>query len=162
MNLRLIRSLALGGVLFGVWLLWSGLFKPLLISFGVLSVLAVVGIVARMGLLDPEGVPLGLPLRSLRYLPWLAWEIAKVNVDVARRVLSPRMPIRPSVLRVKAGQRHDLGRAIYANSITLTPGTVSIDVEGDEIVVHALTTEAADGLRSGEMDRRVTRFEGES
>jgi multicomponent Na+:H+ antiporter subunit E len=64
------------------------------------------------------------------------------------------------VIRVKAGQRRDLGRVIYANSITLTPGTVSIDVEGDEILVHALTREAAEGLRSGVMDRKVCEFEG--
>jgi multicomponent Na+:H+ antiporter subunit E len=95
-------------------------------------------------------------------LPWLLWEIAKANVDVARRVLSRRPAIAPSLLRVRAGQRGDLGRAIYANSITLTPGTVSIEVAGDEITVHALTAEAADGLRTGEMDRKVTDYEGAS
>jgi multicomponent Na+:H+ antiporter subunit E len=64
------------------------------------------------------------------------------------------------LIRVKTSQRRDAGRVIYANCITLTPGTVSIDVTGDEIVVHALTREAARDLASGEMDRRVTRYEG--
>ena len=147
-------------VLFGVWLLWSGHTDALLVTFGALSTVAVVAIAVRMRIVDEEGAPLGLPLRAVRYVPWLLWEIAKANVDVARRILSPRLSIRPTLIRVKAGQRRDLGRVIYANSITLTPGTVSIDVEGDEILVHALTREAAEGLRSGVMDRKVCEFEG--
>ena len=81
-------------------------------------------------------------------------------MDVAKRILSPRLPISPRVIRVKAGQQSDLARVIYANSITLTPGTVSLSLEGDEIEVHALTREAAEELESGKMDRRVTRTEG--
>jgi multicomponent Na+:H+ antiporter subunit E len=147
-------------VLFGVWLLWSGHTEPLLISLGVVSTVSVVAVCRRMGLIDEEAVPLGLPLRAPLFLPWLLWQVVKSNVDVARRILDPRLPIRPELIRVKAGQRDDLGRTIYANSITLTPGTVSVGVEGDEIVVHALTREAAEGLQTGEMDRRVTAFEG--
>jgi multicomponent Na+:H+ antiporter subunit E len=113
-----------------------------------------------MGLIDEEAVPLRLPLRAPIFLPWLLWQVVKSNVDVARRILDPRLPIRPELIRVKAGQRNDLGRAIYANSITLTPGTVSLYVDDDEIVVHALTREAAEGLRGGEMDRRATAYEG--
>jgi multicomponent Na+:H+ antiporter subunit E len=147
-------------VLFGVWLLWSGHTEPLLISLGVVSTVSVVAVCRRMGLIDEEAVPLGLPVRAPLFLPWLLWQVVKSNVDVARRILDPRLPIRPELIRVKAGQRDDLGRTIYANSITLTPGTVSVGVEGDEIVVHALTREAAEGLQTGEMDRRVTAFEG--
>ena len=87
-------------------------------------------------------------------------EIVKANIAVALRIVSPRLPIRPRVIRVRAGQRTDIGRVIYANSITLTPGTVTVDTEGDHITVHALTPEAAEGVLSGEMDRRVTRVEG--
>jgi multicomponent Na+:H+ antiporter subunit E len=147
-------------VLMLVWLGSSGHWEPLLIGLGVLSCLLVVGIALRMRIADPEGAPLVLSLRGLLYVPWLAWQIAKANVDVARRILSPRLPIAPRVIRVKASQRSDLGRVIYANSITLTPGTVSLRVEGDEIVVHALTREAAEELQSGKMDRQVTRKEG--
>jgi len=147
-------------VLFGVWMLWSGHTEPLLISLGVVSTVSVVAVCRRMGLIDEETVPLRLPLRAPIFLPWLLWQVVKANVDVARRILDPRLPIRPELIRVRAGQRDDLGRAIYANSITLTPGTVSVGVEEDEIVVHALTREAAEGLETGEMDRRVTDFEG--
>ena len=82
-------------------------------------------------------------------------------MDVALRILNPRLPIDPRLVRVRAGQGDDVGRVIYANSITLTPGTVTIDEQGDMLTVHALTTAAADGLLTGEMDRRVTRLEGD-
>ena len=84
------------------------------------------------------------------------------NIDVSRRILDPKLPIRPNFIRVKASQQGDLGRVIYANSITLTPGTVSVDMEADEITVHALSYEGAAEDMSGEMDRRVSALEGKS
>ena len=115
-----------------VWLLLSGYFdKPLLLGLGAASVAFVVFISLRMRIVDDE-----------------------------LRILRPGLPIRPRLIRVRAGQRTDVGRVIYANSITLTPGTVTIDTEGDHITVHALTEEAAEGVRTGEMDRRVARVEG--
>ena len=147
-------------LLAGVWLLWSGHFDPLLLSLGAVSLALVVFIALRMRIVDDEGAPIQLPVGLLRYLPWLVVEIAKANVDVALRILTPGLPIRPRVIRVRAGQRTDVGRVIYANSITLTPGTVTIDTDGDDITIHALTAAAADGVLSGEMDRRVARVEG--
>ncbi len=138
----------------------SGALSSGVLSLGVLSCLVVVAIARRMNVVDHEGVPIELPLRALAYLPWLLWEIAKSNVAVARLILSPSLPISPRMVKVQAGQRHDIGRVIYANSITLTPGTVTVGVEGDKLTVHALTEEAAESLESGEMDRRVTRAEG--
>lgn len=153
-------SLSLACVLGLTWMVWSGHYTPLLLALGVLSVLVVVTIGIRMGLVDDEGAPVEILPRLAGYIPWLLWEICKANVDVARRIVDPRLPIAPRMIRVVAGQRRDLGRVIYANSITLTPGTVSVAVEGDEILVHALTAEAAESLDDGEMDRRVTRLEG--
>jgi multicomponent Na+:H+ antiporter subunit E len=147
-------------VLFAFWLLWSGHTETLLVVLGAVSAVAAVAIAVRMRLVDEEGIPLALPLRALRFLPWMFWQIAKANVDVARRILNPRLPIHPAVIRVKTSQRRDAGRVIYANCITLTPGTVSVDVEGDEIVVHALTREAAAELATGKMDRKVSAYEG--
>ncbi len=155
-------GIALGVVLFGVWLLWSGHFDALLVGFGLASTVAIVLIARRMRILDSEAVPLEITLRALRYAPWLAWEIVKSNLDVARRILDPRLPIDPCVVEVRAGQRRELARVVYANSITLTPGTVSVALEGDTIMVHALTREAAAALESGEMDRRVSAVEGRS
>jgi len=153
-------SLALGCVLFAVWLAWSGHFVPFLIGMGALSAVLVVVLGRRMAIVDREGAPLELTLRTLGYLPWLALEVVKANLDVARRIVHPRLPIRPHLIRVQAGQRTDLGRTIYANSITLTPGTVSVDVQGTTIVVHALSDEAARGVTDGAMDRRVSGVEG--
>ena len=90
----------------------------------------------------------------------LLWAIVKANIDVAWRILRPTMPISPRLIEVSAGQSSDLGRVIYANSITLTPGTVSVEMDGGKILVHALTKEAADDVESGDMDRRVTKLEG--
>lgn len=152
-------SIALGIVLFGIWLLWSGHYTPLVITFGLVSCVGVVLLAGRMRIVDEEGVPIQLGIKPFLYAVWLVKEIVQANLDVARRILNPRLPIRPQVIRVKASQQGDLGRVIYANSITLTPGTVSVDVEGDEIVVHALTEEAAAEDASGEMNRRVTALE---
>lgn len=146
-------------VLGGIWVLWSWHFTPLLLAFGALSCACVLLIALRMKIVDEEGAPIHLPLHLFRYLPWLFWEIAKANLDVAVRILRPRLSISPRVIEVLASQRTDVGHVIYANSITLTPGTVSIHTEGNMISVHALTREAADGVLSGEMGRRVSRLE---
>ena len=128
-------ALALFVLLMGLWLLSSGHYTAILIAFGLASSAGVVLLCSRMGIVDDEGVPVHLVGRALRYIPWITYQVFKANVDVARRILHPRMPISPRVIRVKAGQKSDIGRVIYANSITLTPGTVSIRVEGDEIEV---------------------------
>ena len=144
-----------------VWLLWSGHYAGLVIAFGVASCLLVALIARKMKIDDAEGVPVHLFLRLLTYAPWLFWAILKSNIDVAVRILKPSLPISPRIFKVKTSQKTDLGRVIYANSITLTPGTVSLDLDGDEITVHALTRESAEDLETGLMDARVTRAEGE-
>lgn len=153
-------SIGLGLGLVTVWLLLSGHYTPLLLSLGAVSSGFVLALSLKMKVVDREGAPIELPLGALRYLPWLLWQIMKANVDVAGRILKPSMPISPRLIRVRCTQTHDIGRVIYANSITLTPGTVSVDMRRDEITVHALTAEAADALMEGDMDRRVTRLEG--
>jgi multicomponent Na+:H+ antiporter subunit E len=154
------HAISLGAVLFGLWLLLSGHYTPLLLGFGVASCVLVVLISARMDVVDREGHPIHLGPRALTYWPWLLVEIVKANIDVAKRIVDPKLPISPTMLRVKASQKTEVGRVIYANSITLTPGTVSVDLEGDMIEVHSLTAEGAEALLEGEMDRRVTAMEG--
>jgi len=162
------RSATLGLFLFIVWQLWSGMsfpwgqhFEPLLLAMGVVSTVLVVLIVVRMKVVDAEGAPVDfVNVKVLLYIPWLAWEIVKANLDVVRRILHPRLPISPNVIEVAAGQRSELGQVVYANSITLTPGTVSVVLDAATITVHALSGEAAAGVQTGEMDRRVTYLEG--
>ena len=143
-----------------LWLLLSGHFTALLIALGVASSLAAVSIARRMDLIDHEGHPVHLGWRGLTYLPWLIWEIVKANIDVARIILSPSLPISPVLFRLHADQKTGLGHVIYANSITLTPGTVTVDLVGHVLDVHALTREAADELENGRMNARVTEMEG--
>ena len=149
----------LGLFLFALWLVLSGHYSLLLVGLGVASAVFVVAIALRMDIVDRETHPIHLHPTFFLYFVWLAWEITKANIDVARRILHPRLPISPNMLTVKSTQKTDLGHASYANSITLTPGTVTVGVEGDVIQVHALTREAAEALAEGEMDRRVTKIE---
>jgi multicomponent Na+:H+ antiporter subunit E len=156
----LLHTIGLGVVLSSLWLLLSGLFDNLLIlSLGLASVLFVLYIAHRMDVIDHEGHPVHLGWRAITYWPWLMWEIVKANIDVAKIIISPKMEIQPHFFEVDASQTTELGHVIYANSITLTPGTVTVDVEDGVLRVHALTKEAADGVKSGEMDQKVVMVE---
>ncbi len=148
-------------LLFGTWLLLSGHYTPMLISLGLASCALVLVLAHLMGIIDDEGFPIHLMPRVLRYLPWLALQVVKSNLELAARVLNPKLPIAPEIVELKGSQRTDLGRVTYANSITLTPSTVTIEAESDgTFLVHAVSAESAEELRQGEMDARVTRMEG--
>lgn len=146
--------------LFAFWVLLSGYFTPFLLSAGAACAVAVMAFGQRMAVIDREGHPVHLTGRGLIYWPWLAKEIVKSAWDVSRIIVHPALPISPTLIRVKPSQRTPEGVVTYANSITLTPGTISVEVSPGEILVHALTREGAEGLAGGDMDARVTRFEG--
>ncbi len=139
----------------GVWFLFSGYTKPLLLLLGVVSVALTVFLALRMEVLDNESHPVELTPSLLIYWAWLILEIVKSNLAVTRHILSPDSGISPRLVRLPMGQRTDIGRAIYANSITLTPGTVSLNVGEDVVEVHALTRELAGDLESGGMSARI-------
>lgn len=155
----MLRALSLGGVLAAAWLLLSGHYTPLILALGLISVVAVVAIALRMDVVDHEGFPIHLTRRFPGYWLWLGVEIVKANIDVAKRVWSPGLPISPTLYLLKTSQPGELGQVIYANSITLTPGTVSVSLVDGKILVHAIAREVGDDLAAGEMDRRVTRLE---
>jgi multicomponent Na+:H+ antiporter subunit E len=156
-----VRSAAaLAVLLLLLWLAASGHYTMMITSFGVASSIGVAFLAWRMRIADKEGVPVHLLPRSLWYIPWIVFEVFKANVDVARRILGPRSAVNPKIIEAPTSQHSDLGRVLYANSITLTPGTVSIQVHGDRITVHAIAAEVADGLLEGTMDQQVSRFEG--
>ncbi len=158
----MFHIISLGLVLSVLWLLLSGHFSsPLLLSLGVVSVIVVVFISHRMDVIDDEGHPIRLGWRIPIYMVWLVKEILVSSVAVARIILSPRMPIDPKMITVSASQKSELGHVIYANSITLTPGTITVGLEKGVLSVHALTKEASDGLLNGEMDRRITKMKGD-
>lgn len=157
----MLRTASLAVFLSLLWLLLSGYFtEPLLLGLGVASVITVVWIAHRKRVLDPEGHPIHLVLRALVYWPWLLKEIVVANIDVAKALLKRPMAIEPTVFTVKGSQKSELGQVIYANSITLTPGTVTIALDGEELTVHALTPAGREGVESGAMDRRIAWLEG--
>jgi multicomponent Na+:H+ antiporter subunit E len=146
--------------LYVFWLLLSGYFTPFLMIAGAGCAAAVVLFTRRMQVLDPEGQPLQLVPRTLSYWPWLLVEVLKSGWDVSRIIVDPRLPISPTLVRFKPSQRTTVGLVTHANSITLTPGTLTVSAEADEFVVHALTRAGAEGTLSGEMDARVRAYEG--
>ncbi len=141
---RGVYAVVLVVVLAIYWAALSGLYKPLLLSLGAVSVFLTLALTIRMGILDGETTPYPRLIQLVRYWGWLGGEILKANIAVAREILRPDMDLQPTVFRVRAPQDSDLGRTVFANSITLTPGTVTMDVDGDEFIVHALTPGMAD------------------
>jgi multicomponent Na+:H+ antiporter subunit E len=160
-NKRFLNYALLGLMLAAIWLLLSGLFKPLLMALMTVAVLLTLWLTSRMNIVDAASHPVSAAVRYLPgFWPWLVVEIVKSSVDVSRRILSPSMPISPTVFEIRSSQQTAVGRVVLANSITLTPGTVTMNVDGDRLRVHALSREAVDYLLEGEMDQRVTRAEG--
>ena len=154
------RSLSALLALFLFWLLLSGMFTPFLVAAGAGSALAVLIVVNHMDVVDHEGHPIQFGWRALlSYWPWLAKEIVKSAWDVTRRILSPSLPISPTLVEFVPSQQTDIGLVIHANSITLTPGTIAVEVEHGRFLVHALTREGAAGLAGSEMDRRCAALE---
>ena len=148
-------------IMFVFWFLLSGQLNPILLILGVISSLLVaywshdllIGKVSKL----PE---VSRGLRLILYLPWLFWQIIISNLYVIYLVLHPKMPIEPEVVRFKNTLKTDLGIVILANSITLTPGTVTIEGNHDEFVVHSIDKKIADDLLAGEMQARVKGIEG--
>lgn len=151
--------IGMGAALLSFWLLLSGHYTLLVTSFGVISVLLVVYVAHRMDVADRESVPYSIGLRGLTYLPWLALEVLKSNLSVMAVVLRPKLEIQPSFGRYQGHEKTTVGRFIYANSITLTPGTITTGVYGTSMEVHALDAKSLAGTEEGEMDRRVVRLE---
>lgn len=147
--------------MFTFWLVLSGIYKPWLVGSGAAMAIVVALVGRHMGFADAEGHPIGLLPRALVYWSWLLVEIVKSAWGVARIVLDPRLPISPTLVHVKATQKTAVGLTIYANSITLTPATISVEVSSRDrkILVHGITRESAASLANGEMDRRARWFE---
>lgn len=153
----------IAGLIFTIsvlWLLLSGHYTPLILSLGLFSIILVTIISLRMNILRYEQPEVLSQL--VKYLPygfWLIGEILKSNIDVIKRIMNPALPISPRWVTIRTTQKTDFSKVIYANSITLTPGTISMDVEGNNIDVHALSESGVDGLATGEMDKRVSKAE---
>ena len=148
-------------LLYALWLLLSGHYTGLLLTLGFISALGCSLIAARMGVLDEEGLPMAILMRLPKVTLWLIWEILKSNWGVVKVILNPQSA-KPQMVSVKASQKTVAGLVTYANFITLTPGTVSVDVDEKKnvILVHGLTDDFAQGCLEPDMDRKVSGLEG--
>ena len=156
---RLLETAALAASLFVFWLLLSGIYTPFLVLAGLGASIAVALLARRMEITDREGHPIHLALAALVYWPWLLKEIVKSGWQVSRIILDPRLPISPTLVRFKPSQKTTVALATHANSITLTPGTITVEADSEEFLVHALTREGAASVAGSEMDRRVSRLD---
>jgi multicomponent Na+:H+ antiporter subunit E len=155
-----MRYVSLAGFLLAFWLALSGHYTPFLVATGgIIAVLCVLAAI-RMRVADAEGHPIEFLRGAITYYPWLIIEIAKSGWGVTKIIMHPNLPISPTMTVVRASQKTSVGRATYANSITLTPGTMTVGVKGKDLTVHALVKDGALDLEQGRMDRRVSRFEG--
>lgn len=141
------------------WLAWSGHYNGLILSFGALSCLFVFYLLNRIGLADLDPRSARTFSKMVFYIPWLLVEVIKSNIAVARIVWRPTLDINPAVEDIPATQATSLGLVAFANSVTLTPGTLSMNAEAGSLKVHALDASSFEGDGFAEMDRRVTELE---
>jgi multicomponent Na+:H+ antiporter subunit E len=150
------RFLALFILLFSFWLLLSTFLDWFHLFFGLLSTALVTLFTYDMVFVNEEGKNnRNKSLRFISYLSWILYQIILANVDVAKRVLDPKLPIEPNMITFESVLKTDLSKTTLANSITLTPGTVTIDIDENTFLVHAIAKEPADDLLEGTMERKV-------
>jgi multicomponent Na+:H+ antiporter subunit E len=137
------------------WLLLSGHYAPLFLGFGVFSVLLVAWLAIRIDIVDDEARPLRWLLRVPRYWLWLGAQILQSAVVVCRLIWNPRAAFSPGLGSTSVEGMNDVERATYANSITLTPGTLSMTVDDRHIEIHALDADSLQTIEAGEMARRL-------
>jgi len=156
-----MRQLLLGTLLVIFWLFLSGYFSnPLLLMFGVMSVAFALYIDHRIARKYPLKSPVSILWRFPKFAVWLVFEVIKANIAVVKNIWLPRTnPINPTVSELKMRQRTPVGQTVFANAITLTPGTVSFDITDNNVMVHAIVEEAIVELGDGEMNQRVADLE---
>ena len=153
-----MKSFILFFILFSLWLLMSGHYNVLIVSLGIISCAFCVFVAKRGKLIDEEGLPISFMPRLLNYLIWLFKEILKSNLSTAKVIINGK--VEPETFIVKTSQVTDVAKVTYANSITLTPGTVTTKIQKGVFEVHALNSDFGNDVRTNEMDKKVTWLEG--
>ena len=147
-------------ILYALWLLMSGVYKPVTMTLGALSCLTAVYVAARMNKTDNATLEYSLhPVRFFGYLAYLMKEIVLSNYAVAKVILRPKLSMSPRYINVPISQRSDIGKAVFANSITLTPGTLTVELREKDFAVSVLDYSDGDEEALADMDRRVTQKE---
>ncbi|GHA17671.1 cation transporter [Arenicella chitinivorans] len=142
------------------WLLLSGIIEPLMLFFGVASVIIVLIALVRMDAVDKEPKAIGTGIPFLRYIPWLIGQITLSSLEVTKMVWGAPEKVSPTLATLDASDVPEDCRALYANSITLTPGTLSVDLEDGDVTVHALRQTSIDELKEGHMKNKIIRIWG--
>ena len=138
--------------LFGLWVLLSGKLDVFHLSVGFLGAALIAWVNTESRHLDEPPLPLA---RLVLYLPWLFWEIVKSSLNITKIILDPKLPINPRLIQYRTNLGSNPAVVLLGNSITLTPGTVTIEVSSNELVVHALDDESSSGLESRTMERKI-------
>ncbi len=150
-------------VLFLNWIIWSSMFDALHLLLGVISCI-IVTFMSHDLLFRGERFSARYIIefiRFIKYIPWLLYQIILSNIHVAYLVLHPEMPIEPKLIRFKSKLKKDISLVVFANSITLTPGTITADIKDGEYHVHCLDKKVADDLLTGDIEERVAHIFGE-
>lgn len=151
-------TLGLAASLIAFWLVLSGHYTLLITSFGAASVALVVWLSRRMQIIDHEGPAAGFSLGLIRYWGWLLGRIMRSALRVSWLILGRPGQLQPAMRATPSTAQHDLNQVIYANSITLTPGTLAAEVDEHEILIHALEAASITSLDRGGMRQRVERL----
>ncbi|MEE4173691.1 MAG: Na+/H+ antiporter subunit E [Xanthomonadales bacterium] len=157
----MLRFLILAAALVVTWLVWSGLYKGLLLALGLFSVALVLWLCVRMGLFRRAVYALDLVPKLLGYWVRLLIDVVKSNFVVARIILSPSLPISPTMIELAPKLEGQVGLATMANSITLTPSTVTLDVHDQILKVHCLTEASARAQLASDIDVQLARALGD-
>ena len=151
-----MKTFGFATILYIFWILLSGHFDPLMLGLGLFSIALTVFLAKRMNIIDDESYPFHLIPQLPAFFLYLLKEIVIANIDVIKRIIKLKgKTISPQLIERPIPQKSDLARVIYANSITLTPGTVTVSLSKNKVIVHALTKEAAEDLVEGEMARQI-------
>ncbi|MDX1490709.1 MAG: Na+/H+ antiporter subunit E [Pseudohongiellaceae bacterium] len=152
------QKISLIALLIAFWLLNSGHYTPLILGLGAASIVLVFVTVTRMKVVDEESLPFHLARELPSYYIWLIGELIKSNLQVVRRIWSSSAELNPAMETIEITQHSDMGRVILANSISLTPGTMTTAVTDNSITVHALDKSSIDELKGGEFGARIRRL----
>jgi multicomponent Na+:H+ antiporter subunit E len=151
-------------ILFGFWILLSDRRDAMHLGLGLICSLLVALFSHDLLIRDSGGIRrhLVIFIRFIPFLGWLVWQIIIANINVARIVINPRMPLFPGIIKLSSRLKSDVALTTLANSITLTPGTMTVDVVGSDFYVHCLAVEDEEKILEIERDfeRHVERLYG--
>jgi len=137
-----------------LWLAISGVYKPVIFMLGAASVVLVIWVALRMKIVGEEHNPLVFSWRLPVFWLWALREIITANLHVARLIFRPQ-EISPRVVKVPMPLQSELGKVVYGNTCTLTPGTVTLTLDNEKLVAHALDGRSAEALLSGRLAKKI-------